>query len=115
MEFIDLTEDHSEDEVVCLGITAKIESNDEGMSPDDERNVMTQSMTESEDDHTYIQMNGSAERLIQSSTESDDESKHSSESEVDSDRYMALFMLYLAKPIKLLPSDLHQCCFTVIT
>ena len=39
MEFIDLTEDHSEDEVVCLGITAKIESNDEGMLPDDERNV----------------------------------------------------------------------------
>ena len=51
MEFIDLTEDHSEDKVVCLGITAKIESNDEGMSPDDEHNVMSQSMTESEDDH----------------------------------------------------------------
>ena len=63
MEFIDLTEDHSEDEVVCLGITAKIESNDEGMSPGDERNVMSQSMTESEDDHTYIQMNGSGERM----------------------------------------------------
>ena len=61
---------------------------------------MTQSMTESEDDHTYIQMNGSAERMIQSSTESDDESKHSSESEVDSDRYMVLFMLYLAKTDK---------------
>ena len=77
---------------------------------------MTQSMTESEDEYTYIQLNGSAERMIQSSTESDDESKHSSESEVDSDRYMALFMLtlYLAKPIKLLPFDLHQCCFTVI-
>ena len=101
MEFIDLTEDHSEDEIVCLGITAEIENNDEGMSPDDERNVMTQSMTESEDDHTrYIQMDGSGKRMIQSSTESDDESKHSSESEVDSDRYMALFMLYL--------------CFTVI-
>ena len=26
MEFIDLTEDHSEDELVFLGITAKIES-----------------------------------------------------------------------------------------
>ena len=37
MEFINLTEDHSEDEVVCLRITAKIESNDKGM---------TQSMTE---------------------------------------------------------------------
>ena len=43
MEFIDLTEDHSEDKVVFLGITAKIESNDEGMSPDDECNDMTQS------------------------------------------------------------------------
>ena len=43
MEFIDLTEDHSEDEVVFLEITAKIKSNDEGMSPDDERNDMTQS------------------------------------------------------------------------
>ena len=95
MEFINLTEEHSEDEVVCLGITAQIESNDEGMSPDDERNVMIQSMTENKDDHTYIQMNGSAERMIQSSTESDDESKHSLESEVDSDRYMALFMLYI--------------------
>ena len=40
---------------------------------------------ESEDNHTYIQMNGSAERTIKSSTESD-ELKHSSESEVDSDR-----------------------------
>ena len=39
MEFIDLTEDHSEDEVVCLEITAKRESNDEGMSPDNERNI----------------------------------------------------------------------------
>ena len=46
MEFINLTEDHSEDEVVCLRITAKIESNDEGMSPDDECNIMTQKMTE---------------------------------------------------------------------
>ena len=99
MEFIDLTEDHSEDEVVCLGITAKIESNDEGMLPDDERNVMNQSMKKSEDDHTYIQLNGSAEGMIQSSTESDDESKHSSESEVDSDRYMALFMLTLLAAI----------------
>ena len=114
MEFIDLTEDHSEDEVLCLGITVKIESNDKGMSPDDEHNIMTQSMMESEDDNTYIQMNGSAERMIQSSTESDDELKYSSESEGDSDRYMALFMLYLAKLIKLLLSNLHQCCFTVI-
>ena len=94
MEFINLTEDHSEDEVVCLGVTTTIEIKDEGISPDDESNVMTQSMTDRKDDHTYIQMNSSAERMIRSSTESHDESKHSPESGVDSDRYLKVTIFY---------------------